>query len=215
MLGRYSFLDKPTPVKTIATNISVFDQCIGEIPMGRIVEIAGASDVGKTKLLFDIIENANSNTVIAYIATSGTSINYLKYRQLDRKENLIVCLTNEEDNIFDFITSTLPYVDIYMIDSMSNILTNNENDSFSMQEYQDMPSILRKLNTIFHGERASLLAINTLTYKDDKWVSRWRNVFQKYCTIRVRLNEYSSTKEDLELVTHKLSPELVGRSRHE
>lgn len=206
MFSKYSFLNiKKKNFKSISTKIHSLDKCIGGgLAIGRITEIVGEPDSGKTNLLFDIIENLkNEEIIIAYISTSGNSLGYLKTRRLIDNEKLVLCITNDEKLITDFIKETVKYVDIFIIDAMSNILTSNEKIGFNMNEYQDMPKLLSSLNTIIYGEDTTLIAINQLTFKHGELVSRWRNMFQKYCHTRVQINEYNSTNADFTLLSQK------------
>lgn len=206
MFSKYSFLNlKKKELKNISTKIYSLDECIGGgLPLGRITEIVGEPDSGKTNLLFDIIENLKDEEIItAYISTSGKSLGYLQKRKLTENEKLILCITNDEELIIDFIKKTVKYVDVFIIDAMSNIITSNEKVGFDMNQYQDMPKILSDLSTIIHGEDATLIAVNQFTFKHGELVSRWRNMFQKYCYARVQLNEYNSLNTDFTLLSKK------------
>lgn len=209
MFTKYSFLNKYS-VKYIYTNVVCFDERTGGIPLGRIVELCGDSDVGKTNLMYDIIEKIDSDYIVAYISTSGNGLGYLRSRGLNEKKNLVVCLSNQENEILDFINQTIQYVDLFIVDSMTNILTENEKEAFDINVNQNMPELLSKMNTLLYGEDTALIAVNSLTYKDGILVSRWRNMFQKYCTVRIRLHEYGIHYFNMETITHRLKPELVG-----
>lgn len=180
--------------------------------MGKITEITGEPDIGKTSFLFDIIENLkNEEVVAAYIATSTKSLGFLEARGLIKDEKLILCVTNDEAEIINFIKDTIKAVDLFIIDSIPEILTENEKNGFDMKVNQDIPKLLRNLNTIMYGEEAALIAVNHLIYKNEEAVPRWNNMFQMYCTVRVEF--YG--KDDFKLLSHKLQPNLVGGARNE
>lgn len=199
--------------KCLKTNIELFDNLVGGgIPKGKILELTGEPDVGKTRLLFDIIDNLkDEEIIIAYIATSTKSLGFLESRGLSNSNNLTLCITNDETEIINFIKDTVKIVDLFIIDTMPDILTENEKQGFDMSVNQDMPKLLRTLNTIMYGENAALIAVNHLTFKNDESVSRWRNMFQQYCTVRVEVHGYN----DLRLLSHKLQPNLVGGVKDE
>ena len=216
MFSKYSFLNinKKEP-ETISTGIEAFDKCLGGgLLLGRITELVGEPDSGKTRLLFDVIEKlSNKDIIIAYISTTGKSLDYLLNRKINR-ENTVLLLSNHETIILDFIKDTIKYIDIFIIDNIPNILTSNEQGKFDLDEYQNVPKLLSELNTIAHGEKSSILAINHLIYKDGEYVARWDNMFYKYCSVRTRLNRNVGFRS-LMLLSHKLKPELVGGECHE
>lgn len=207
MLAR-SILPLKKEYRCLKTNINSFDELIGGgIPKGKILELTGEPDTGKTRLLFDIIESLkNEEVLIAYIATSTKSLGFLEARGLSNSNNLTLCITNDETEIIDFIKSAIKVVDLFIIDTMPDILTENEKHGFDMNVNQDMPKLLRTLNTIMYGEDAALIAVNHLTFKNNENVSRWRNMFQQYCAIRVEVH----ADNNLKLLSHKLQPKLVG-----
>lgn len=212
MFSKYSFFNtKTNKFKTISTHIPSFDACMGGgLLLGKITEIVGKPDSGKTKLLFDMIENLkNEEIIVAYISTTGKSLSYLDNRNIN-KENTILLISNDETIILEFIKETVKYIDIFIIDSIPNILTSNEYDNFDMDVYQNIPRLLSDLNTLIYGESCSIIAINHFIFKNGQYVPRWKNMFQKYCCVRVQLNEYSATLIDLMLLSHRIKPELVG-----
>lgn len=213
MLTRFPLpLNKKT-FKCLKTNVTAFDDLIGGgLPIGKVIEITGEPDIGKTSFLFDIIENLkNEEVVVAYIATSTKSLGFLEARGLIKDEKLILCVTNDEAEIIKFIKDTIEAVDLFIIDSIPEILTENEKNGFDMKVNQDVPKLLRNLNTIMYGEEATLIAVNHLIYKNEELISRWRNVFQVYCTVRVEI----CGRNDFKLLSHKLQPNLVGGARNE
>lgn len=216
MFSTYFFLNKKNEPKTIQTYVRSLDNCIGGgLPLGKITEIVGDPDSGKTKLLFDIIENLkNEELVVAYISTTGKSLGYINSRNINRN-NTILLVSNNETVILDFIKETVKYVDIFIIDSIPNILTSNEYNNFDMTINQDLPNFLSTLNTIIYAEKCSVLAVNHFINKNGEYISRWRNMFQKYCCVRVQLNKYDATLIDLMLLSHKTKPELVGGNANE
>lgn len=208
MLTRFQLPLKNKTYNYLKTNLTPFDNLIGGgLPKGKILELSGEPDIGKTSFLFDIIESLkNDEVVVAYIATSTKSLGFLKARGLSNNERLILCITNDENKIINFVKDTITMVDLFIIDSIPEILTENEKNSFDMNVNQDVPKLLRNLNTIMYGEDAALIAVNHLIYKNEESVSRWKNIFQQYCTVRVEMissNEYK-------LLSHKLQPNLVG-----
>lgn len=210
MLTKYkSFLTKPSSFKCLKTNIQSFDRLIGGgIPKGRILELVGDTDAGKTRFLFDIIESLKDEEVlIAYIATSTKSLGFLQARELTKNNNLVLCISNNEREIIDFVSKTIKEVDLFIIDSMPEILTENEMNGFDMKVNQDMPKLLSSLNTIMYGEDSALIAVNHFIFKNETNVSRWRNIFQQYCAVRIELNENNEFK----LISHKLKPSLVNK----
>jgi predicted ATP-dependent serine protease len=213
MLTRFPLPLNKRPFKCLKTNINAFDNLIGGgLPIGKITEITGEPDIGKTSFLFDIIENLkNEEVVVAYIATSTKSLGFLEARGLTKDEKLILCVTNDETEIINFVKSTINVVDLFIIDSIPEILTENEKNGFDMKVNQNVPKLLRNLNTIMYGEEATLIAVNHLIYKNEETVPRWNNMFQMYCTVRVGF--YG--KNDFKLLSHKLQPNLIGGARNE
>ena len=92
----------------LKTGIKDFDKITNGIPDGKIVELVGSSDTGKTKLLFDIIDNLKTeDIIICYIATNSNSLGYLKSRKLDKNEKLIITVSNNEDEVLTIIKNIL------------------------------------------------------------------------------------------------------------
>lgn len=196
-------------IKNIKTNVAELDTLIGGgIPQGNILELVGAPDTGKTKLIFDIIEKSkDQEMIIAYIATSTKSLAFLEARRLKDNSNLILYISNDEENIINYIKETINIVDLYIIDSIAEIVTINEKDGFDLNENQNMPKLMSILNGLLYGEKSALIAVNYITFKDNKEVSRWRNIFEQYCSIRVELDEMNQCK----LLSHKHNPSLVRK----
>lgn len=217
MFSKYSFLNiKRKEPEIIPTDIEAFDKCLGGgLLLGRVTELVGEPDSGKTRLLFDMLEKlSNKDIIIAYISTTGKSLDYLLNMNINR-ENTVLLVSNDETVILDFIKDTIKCVDIFMIDNIPNILTSNEHGNFDLNEYQNVPRLLSELNTIIYGEKSSILAINHLIYKNGEYVPRWQNMFRKYCCVRTQLNKYNASFIDLMLLSHKIKPELVGGEYHE
>lgn len=205
---KYSFLQKSKQrIEELQTNVIDFDNAIGGgLLKGKITELTGEPDCGKTKLLFDIIENLrHEDYVIAYIATSRNSLAYLRTRHLDTSSNLILLVSNLEQNIMKFIQESVGIVDLFIIDSISEVLTISEQGKMDMKTQQNIPSLMQRINTILYGEKSAMIVVNYLTYKNQEQVSKWRNIFQQYCSVRVLLQGENSYK----LVSHKIKPNLV------
>lgn len=187
------------------TNIKELDNILdGGIELGRLIEISGQPDIGKTTLLFDIIENIDNSKIVLYIATSSKSLQYLYKRKLDLKNNVIILISNREEEIIDYLNKTINNIDLIMIDSISDILTVNESISLNLKIQQDIPKLLRTFKNIVYGKDTSLLLINHITYKNNIEIPKWNSYFQQYCSIRLRLNKYNSKVKDIELISHKL-----------
>lgn len=193
----------------IKTNNVLDDLIGGGIPHGKILEIAGDVDVGKTSFIFDLIESINDDMIVAYISTSKNSLCYLYKRKLNEKKNLVLCLSNREDTILDFILQTVSIIDLFIIDGIHNVLTNNESSTVNISVNQDMKSLLSNLNSLFYGKKSSLIAVNSVNLKNGEQVSRWRNLFNKYCSIRIDLNY-----KGIEVISHKLKPNLIGGNNY-
>lgn len=192
-----------SPLKTIKTCDS-FDNCLGGgVPYGKIIELSGDVDSGKTSLLFDIIQKVSSDTVIVYMSTSSTSLGYLIERKIHEQDNFVLFRSNRESEILDFINKTKNYVDLFILDSITNVLTKNEIGKTD-SSFQELPRFLGELNQIFYGEKSSMIVVNSIVFKNRAMVSRWANMFNKYCVARIRLFE-----NKLKLLTHKTRPELV------
>lgn len=196
-------------INNIKTNVEMFDRLIGGgIPQGNILELVGGPDTGKTKLIFDIIEQSkNQDMIIAYIATSTKSLGFLEARNLINNKNLVLHISNDEEQIMEFIKKTISIVDLYIIDSVAEIVTTNEKEGFDLNVNQNMPNLMRNLNTVLYGEKSALIAVNYITYKNDQEVSRWRNIFEQYCSVRVEINSMHECK----LLSHKQNPALMQR----
>ena len=204
-------MKEKTNVKLFKTMHESLDILLdGGIPQGRITEIHGETDIGKTKMIFDIIKNnKNSNKLIAYIATSRKSLHYIKARNLDNHEQLIVLISNKEEEIIDFIKSSVKIVDLFVIDSIAEVLTKNEQNNMDMNENQEMPRLLNTINTILYGEEAALIAVNHVMFKNNQIVPKWDIAFKQYCTVRINMQDECS----LHLILHKIKPDIVERIR--
>ena len=196
-------------INNIKTNVEMFDNLIGGgIPQGNILELVGGPDTGKTKLIFDIIEQSkNQDMIIAYIATSTKSLGFLEARNLINNKNLVLHISNDEEQIMEFIKKTISIVDLYIIDSVAEIVTTNEKEGFDLNVNQNMPGLMRNLNTVLYGEKSALIAVNYITYKNDQEVSRWRNIFEQYCSVRVEINSLHECR----LLSHKQNPNLLRK----
>ena len=170
MSSRFKELLKRQTHNCIKTNVKLFDDLIGGgIPKGKILELVGEPDIGKTTFLFDIIENSkDKDIIIAYIATSTKSLGFLIARKLDKNENLLLCVSNDENRIINFVKETINVVDLFIIDSIPEILTENERDDFNLNINQDVPKLLSELNTILYGEDSALIAVNHTIFKNEE-----------------------------------------------
>ena len=118
---------------------------------------------------------------------------------------LVICLSNDEQEIIDLINRSVHIVDLFIIDSIAEVLTENEKEGFDMNEIQNMPKLLNTLSRIIYGEDTALVAVNYVTFKDNKTIPKWDIAFQQYCTARIGFREDKS----LVLISHKLRPDLV------
>ena len=204
MSSIYSLLGiKRIEHKFIKTGLSFIDEIAGGIPEGKITEIVGGADVGKTKLLFDIIEkNLLEEKIIVYISTNKSSIGYLKKRNLV-SDKLVVCISNNEEEILSTIRATSEYADIIMLDATTNIITSNESKNFDMKQYQDLPGLLYRIEGALYNRRTGLIAINHYVKKDNRFVPRWKNKFEKYCPLRLQVNYYKESNVDIRILTNK------------
>jgi predicted ATP-dependent serine protease len=209
MLEQYSFLNNKKKINVLKTGIEDFDKAMGGgLLKGRITELVGEPDVGKTKLLFDIIESLkNQDIIISYMATSTNSLDYLRARKLHEDSKLAIFIGNDGEKIIKYINETIGYVDLFILDNIADILTDSEKGKFNMNMQQEMPKLLNKINTILYGEDAAFIAVNHFTYKNNQSISKWNNVFQKYCSVRIKL----SNDNKFILISHKLYPSLIKK----
>lgn len=216
MFSKFSFLQNK-PADSFQTKIDVLDELTGGLPVGKVVEFVGGYRADVTNLIFDIMDKVDDDVIVAYVSTIGTENSFIIERDLCSKENFVLLMKNEEEDILDFIKNTVNNVDLFIIDSMHNILTENEKGGFKMAEYQDIPGLLQKLTGIMHGTKSSLIAVNILktNLETGAIVPRWNNMFQRYCSLRIRIHEYSNENIDIEVLSHKLNPRLAGGRKNE
>lgn len=208
-----SFLYKTSSnkIKYFNTNILEIDNFLqGGFPKGRLIEITGSYDVGKTFMLFDILKNLDEDKIALYISTSSNSLQYLKYNKLDLKENILILVSNEERKIIDSIKKMVEYVDLIIIDSISEILTSNEAKNMNLSIQQDIPKLLRDLNSATYNKNAVVLLVNYMTYKNSVSISKWNAYFEQYCSVRLKVNQYNSNIKSINVLSHKLKPNIIG-----
>lgn len=195
----------------LKTGIKDFDKITNGIPDGKIVELVGSSDTGKTKLLFDIIDNLKTeDIIICYIATNSNSLGYLKSRKLDKNEKLIITVSNNEDEVLTIIKKYINIVDLFILDNIAEVLTKNEYNNMNLKINQDMPNFLSNLNSIFYGEKSSIIVVNYLINKNNKSIPRWDKLFNQYCSIRIKIN-----KNKLKLLSNKTKNNVLGGGFYE
>lgn len=193
----------------IPTHIENFDGLVGGgLPLGRITELYGGPNIGKTKLIFDIMENILSldkNLIICYISSSNKTLSFIKSRGLDKYDNLIVAVTNKENEIIDIIKKFINISSLIIVDSLAETLTNSELTNINLKIYQDIPKLLAELNTICYSKSCAMLVTNHIAYKDNDITSKWNISYKKYCSLRIYMND----EGQLKLMTHKLKPYLI------
>lgn len=192
---------KNKKIKIISSNIESLDSKIDGFPMGKLTEIVGKSSIGKTKMLFDIME-FNEDKIIAYISTKSDSIKILNDRDINF-ENIIICNSNDEEVILSFIKSIVKYVDMIMIDCIPNIVTRNEKKNFDMDEYQNLPFLLSEIKSLIYGEDIAVLLVNHYVNKSGVLVPRWNNKFEQYCYLRLEIIYYDKSYTELNIISNK------------
>lgn len=203
----YMMCKNEKPKNYIKTNIKVLDDILdGGLLEGRITEVVGLPDSGKTKLMFDMVENIEDDKIILYIFTNSNSVYYLDKRNLSTKENLVVCFSNKETEIMTIIKNLYSEVDVIIIDSIAEILTNKEEKNDSA--LQDMEGLLKQLNNFVYNKRKSIVVVNHISMYNNRNNSKWNNKFKKYCSVRIRIDNEDDTKI-IKVVDNKLNPRII------
>ena len=125
-----------------STGFAGFDQAtgFGGIPRGRLVEIFGETDTGKTALALHLacsVQNSGGRSV--YLDTEGKfQDDFARVIGL-KDEGFHICENQVAEDVFDIceILALGGDVDLVVIDSLTALLSQDEYDRLCSSEYQD------------------------------------------------------------------------------
>lgn len=217
--------DAPTIVKEwIGSGSTILDLAIsnrkdGGFPVGRVCEITGLEQSGKSLLASHVLLNTQKKGGFAvYIDTENAlSTEYLTAIGLDLKQMLYIPLETVED-IFETIDSIIDKVRssdkdrlvTIVVDSIAGASTKTEmsadfdKDGYATAKALIISKAMRKITNLIGRERICLIITNQLRQKlnapafSDPWTTPGGKGIPFHASVRIRLSSIGAIKAKVE-----------------
>jgi recombination protein RecA len=224
--------EAPTLVKEwVSSGSTILDLAIsnrknGGFPVGRVSEITGLEQSGKSLLAAHVLLNTQKRGGLAvYIDTENAiSKEYLAAIGLDLKKMLYICLETVED-IFEAVEKMIADVRLsdrnklvtIVVDSIAGASTKTEmaadfdKDGYATAKALIISKAMRKITNLIGRERICLIFTNQLRQKlnapafSDPWVTPGGKGIPFHASVRIRLSSIGAIKSKREGVE-----EVVG-----
>lgn len=191
------------------TNIDAIDinelnqifECNG-IPKGKIIELIGHNDSGKTLILLEILSQLQDKAIVYVDCKHDLSLNYLNGFNI-QKEHICLVRPTDYDEMKTMLELMIPYSDIVIIDSIY-ALTSKKNKEESLIKYasntKPLSNVLRFLDSNSKKFNVPIIITNKFifditTHKDMPY---YNNLFKLYASFRYII--YSSYELNKELI---------------
>jgi recombination protein RecA len=224
--------EAPTLVKEwVSSGSTILDLAIsnrknGGFPVGRVSEITGLEQSGKSLLAAHALLTTQKRGGLAvYIDTENAiSKEYLAAIGLDLKKMLYICLETVED-IFEAVEKMIADVRVsdrnklvtIVVDSIAGASTKTEmaadfdKDGYATAKALIISKAMRKITNLIGRERICLILTNQLRQKlnapafSDPWVTPGGKSIPFHASVRIRLSSIGAIKSKREGVE-----EVVG-----
>lgn len=224
--------EAPTLVKEwVSSGSTILDLAIsnrknGGFPVGRVSEITGLEQSGKSLLAAHVLLNTQKRGGLAvYIDTENAiSKEYLAAIGLDLKKMLYICLETVED-IFEAVEKMISDVRLsdrnklvtIVVDSIAGASTKTEmaadfdKDGYATAKALIISKAMRKITNLIGRERICLIFTNQLRQKlnapafSDPWITPGGKGIPFHASVRIRLSSIGAIKSKREGVE-----EVVG-----
>ena len=172
------------------------------LPFGKIVELSGLPDSGKTALALHLMQQVQQqNGIVLFInIDNNISLQALKGNNID-VSNLYICNSNNIEFLKSYIHLLCfkKLVDFIVIDSIPSLITTNEQNA-SMSSYEDnlngseIELFLKDIAKYIYGTDTCILCINQYRYHKDinddfKLSPAWEYLFEKYAAVRLSVEK--------------------------
>lgn len=195
-------LSKTIPKNNLSTGIALLDNAlIDGLPKGKIIELSGPSDSGKTAFALQLIQEIQKQNGIAIFANIDNNINieYVKYTNID-KSKLYLYSSNNLDLLIAYIKDIAKTnsADLIIIDSITNLISDSELKSSMTKQnnslnYNLVKKMLSEISLAISGTNICVLCINQYrAHKSDSNFiveSAWKKLFKLYATVRMTLKK--------------------------
>lgn len=210
--------NKALDVEALSTGFISLDKAlgIGGLPKGRIVEVWGWEQAGKTTLVQHIIAEAQrqGGTCALVDMENALSKNWAKVCGVDT-DNLYVSQP-ENGEIALSITEALirsGEIDLVVVDSTNALVTRAEIEGDMADHHMGvqarlMSQALRKLSGPVKQNNAILIFISQVRQNIGTWASNsvgTGNSLKFYASVRMELVKTQSIKEATDVIGHKVS----------
>ena len=217
--------DAPTIVKEwVGTGSTILDLAIsnrknGGFPVGRVSEITGLEQSGKSLLAAHVLLNTQKNGGLAvYIDTENAiSAEFLTAIGLNLKDMLYIPLDTMED-VFEAVEVIIEKVRssdknklvTIVIDSIAGASTKTEmaadfdKDGYATAKALIISKAMRKITNLIGRERICLIITNQLRQKlnapafSDPWTSPGGKALPFHASVRIRLSSIGAIKVKVE-----------------
>ncbi len=214
--------EAPTLVKEwVSSGSTILDFAIsnrknGGFPVGRVSEITGLEQSGKSLLAAHTLLNTQKRGGLAvYIDTENAiSKEYLSAIGLDLKKMLYICLETVED-IFEAIEKMIADVRLsdrnklvtIVVDSIAGASTKTEmaadfdKDGYATAKALIISKAMRKITNLIGRERICLIFTNQLRQKlnapafSDPWITPGGKGIPFHASVRIRLSSIGAIKQ--------------------
>jgi recombination protein RecA len=232
--------DAPTIVKEwVSTGSTILDLAIsnrkwGGFPVGRVCEITGLEQSGKSLLAAHTLLNTQKKGGLAvYIDTENAlSTEFLSAIGLNLKEMLYVPLETVED-IFETVETIIEKVRssdknrlvTIVVDSIAGASTKTEmaadfdKDGYATAKALIISKAMRKITNLIGRERICLIFTNQLRQKlnapafSDPWVAPGGKSVPFHASVRIRLSSVGAIKGKIngveEIIGSKVKAKLI------
>jgi recombination protein RecA len=214
--------DSPTDLDTfVSTGSSLLDLAIsnrpfGGLPFGRIVELTGLEQSGKSLVAAHLMANTQKMGGVAVLIDTETAVNWEFFEAVgvDRSKNWVYAQIETVEDIFDAVVNIIETVRksnkdrpvTIVIDSIAGASTKQEMAAdFDRQGYATGKAILlstamRKVTSLIGRQKVLLAITNQLRQKlgampfSDPWTTSGGKAIAFHSSVRLRLAQVAKIK---------------------
>lgn len=218
MIIMFEYLFNSKPVYNLSTGIAELDTMLDNgLPKGRIIELFGPSDCGKTAFILYLIKQVQvQNGIVLYInVDNNINLEYLRHNDINLEE---LCLldTNNMEIVLSSIEQMCQHkvVDLIIIDTVTNLITEQEqNNSMYYDNNFKIDFALRKIAQYIYGTNATVVCVNQHRARkiNNEFVieDAWKNLFSAYASIRIRMKKKDCIFKDNDIVGFNTVIEII------
>lgn len=200
---RFGFIPKETNIDFVSTSYSELDKLLGGgIPEGKVIEIAGHSGSGKTRLALELIKIAQQKgKLVTYLdGERKFDPHYAEKNGINLEELTVFTPVNGEmaiDILGRYIKDDL--VDFIVIDNVHSLISQDHLDIkiSSFTQTVVIGSVLRCLLDVNKDHKTTIICLNQVrdNFKTgEKYRTLFPTIFNHYASIRLMLTRVKTIK---------------------